>query len=66
MLLRILLILTRMAIDISKYGLDLHCEMLLSDFVEHIPMFEEMRKVVEQALRDMARKNNIYLNNNLI
>ena len=50
-----------MAIDISKYGLDLHCEMLLSDFVEHIPMFEEMRKVVEQALRDMARKNNIYL-----
>lgn len=50
-----------MAIDVTKYGLDLHCEMLLSDFVDQLPLYEEMRKAVEKILHDMARKNNIYL-----
>lgn len=50
-----------MAIDVTKYGLDMRCEMLLSDFVDRLPLYEEMRKAVEGILHDMAQINNIYL-----
>lgn len=39
--------------------LDVHCEMLLSEYHEKLPIYEKMKTVVLDLLRNCLDKNNI-------
>ncbi|MBQ7222564.1 MAG: hypothetical protein IJS02_03745 [Bacteroidales bacterium] len=41
------------------YGLDLHCSMILEEYLEKKPVFEEMKSHVLEILRDCLNKNNL-------
>ena len=36
--------------SVESYGLDLHCTMILEEYRENLPMFEEMRQVLQDKL----------------
>lgn len=48
--------------DFSKYGLDLHCTMILEEYVEARPVFEEMQQVLEKILHEKIKEQGIYVN----
>ena len=45
--------------DISKYGLDIHCQMILEEYREKQDVFKKMKEVVVQALRRSLKDNGI-------
>lgn len=51
-----------MAEGLEKYGLDLHCTMILEEYQEHLPVFEKMRQIVCSKLTESVAANGIYLN----
>lgn len=44
---------------LEKYGLDLHCTMILEEYVEMVPVFERMKDIVIDALNRLLQENNI-------
>lgn len=46
---------------IEKYGLDMHCSMILEEYRALKPMFEKMKDVVIRTLKESLRTNNIYV-----
>lgn len=49
-------------LPISKYGLDLHCSMILEQYRDAVPVFRKMQEVVDDALRDRISEQGIYVN----
>jgi len=47
--------------DIEKYGLDLHCNLMLEDFLEKQPILEKVKDVAIGALRKAVAENNMYV-----
>ena len=47
--------------DLEKYGLDLHCTMILEEFRELAPVFEKMKQTVMSALDEKIRENGLYI-----
>ena len=41
------------------YGLDLHCSMILEEYREAVPVFEEMKTFVLSALKEKMEQNNL-------
>jgi len=48
--------------SVEKYGLDLHCTMILEEYREALPVYEKMRQVVYDTLNRCISENGIYLN----
>lgn len=48
-----------MAEDLEKYGLDLHCTMILEEYREKMPVFEKMREVASNVLKKAIDDNGI-------
>lgn len=48
--------------DLSKYGLDLHCTMILEEYVAAKPAFEDMQKALDRILREKIDEQGIYVN----
>lgn len=46
----------------KNYGLDLHAEMLLDDYREQLPLFQQLQQVVEVKLRDAIGQMGIEVN----
>ena len=40
-------------------GLDLHCQMILEEYREALPVLEQMKEKVLQTLREALERNNI-------
>lgn len=47
--------------DVSKYGLDMRCSMLLEDFIGIRPVLEKMRRIAAGALKKAIDDNNVYV-----
>ena len=47
--------------DISKYGLNIHCNMLLEEYREALPVLREIEEVASSAFRKRLRDNNIVI-----
>lgn len=47
--------------DVGKYGLDIHCSMLLEDFIGIRPVLEKMREIAFDALKNAIDDNNVYV-----
>lgn len=45
--------------DISKYGLDLHCQMILEEYREKFDVFETMKDIVLSKLKECLDSNGI-------
>ncbi|MCQ2095242.1 MAG: hypothetical protein MJY59_00675 [Bacteroidaceae bacterium] len=45
--------------DIEKYGLDLHCSMIIEEYRENLPLFRKMQDIVVTRIRKCLRDNNI-------
>lgn len=48
--------------DLEKYGLDLHCTMILEDFRENIPVFEKILEIVKGKLWELINDAGLYVN----
>lgn len=48
--------------SLEKYGLDLHCTMILEEYRENVEVFEKIRNVAVDVLTRNISKNGIYLN----
>ena len=48
-----------MAEDLAKYGLDLHCTMILEEYRAMLPAFQRMKEAVLGVLTGCLRRNNI-------
>lgn len=46
-------------IDIEKYGLDMHCSMIIEEYREMMPVFRKMQEVVIAELKKCLKDNNI-------
>lgn len=46
----------------SKYGLDLHGEMLLEEYSDMLPLFEELQRVVTDRLNKLIRQSGMEVN----
>ncbi len=46
-------------IDIEKYGLDIHCSMIIEEYREKLPVFKKMQEVVLAELKKCLKENNI-------
>lgn len=44
------------------YGLDLHCQMILDEFRENLPIFEKMCDIVKTQLEKCIHDSNLYVN----
>jgi len=51
-----------MAESLEKYGLDMHCTMILEEYREFLPVFEKMRDVVREQLAKRIEENSLYVN----
>ena len=51
-----------MAEGLEKYGLDLHCTMILEEYRDNLPVFEIIRDIVYDKLKESIESNGIYLN----
>lgn len=51
-----------MADSLDKYGLDLHCTMILEEYRDMLPSFEIVRDIVYNRLKESIEGNGIYLN----
>ena len=47
---------------LEKYGLDLHCTMILEEYREYLPVFEKMQAVVREELHKQISDKGIYIN----
>ena len=47
--------------SLEKYGLDLHCTMILEEYRESLPIFEKMKEIVTQSLQQSISENGIYV-----
>ncbi len=45
--------------DFEKYGLDLHCTMILEEYDEKLQVFEKMKEIVIDKLNALLQENNI-------
>lgn len=45
--------------DISEYGLDLRCSMILEEYREYLPTFERMKEVVLDIIRKSLESNGV-------
>ena len=48
--------------SVEKYGLDLHCTMILEEYRETLPVYQKMQQIVTDSLRECISANGIYLN----
>lgn len=48
-----------MAEDLAKYGLDLHCTMILEEYRAMLPAFERIKEVVLRVLNGCLKSNNL-------
>lgn len=51
-----------MADSLEKYGLDLHCTMILEEYRENLDVFEKIRSIACDILKKNISDNGIYLN----
>lgn len=51
-----------MAEGLEKYGLDLHCTMILEEYREKLPVFEKIREILCDVLTRSIEANGIYIN----
>ncbi len=47
--------------NIEKYGLDLHCSMILEEYREKLPVFEKIKEIVTGVLSKALSENGIYI-----
>lgn len=47
--------------SLAKYGLDLHCTMILEEYRELKPVFEKMLEIVRTSLEKCVSENNLYV-----
>lgn len=47
--------------NFEKYGLDLHCSMILEEYNESLCVFEKMKSIVEDTLAKKITENGIYV-----
>lgn len=47
--------------ELSNYGLDLHCSMILDDYRETLPVLEKMKEIVQETLQSNIEANGIYV-----
>lgn len=47
--------------DLSKYGLDLRCTLMLEDFIRIRPVLERMRSIAEDAFLKVIKDNNVFI-----
>jgi len=47
--------------SLEKYGLDLHCTMILEEYRDTHDSFVIMKKIVLQQLRNLLKENNLYV-----
>lgn len=47
--------------SLDKYGLDLHCTMILEEYREAMPVFVKMMEIVRDQLSKCIAENNIYV-----
>ena len=45
--------------SLEKYGLDLHCTMILEEYREMQPVFEKMNSVILKSLKDCLKQNGV-------
>ena len=50
-----------MADSLDKYGLDLHCTMILEEYRDALPAFEAIRKVALESLEQSIKSNGLYI-----
>lgn len=50
-----------MAGNIEKYGLDLHCTMILEEYLDSLPVFRKMQDMVREKLLSQIDANGIYI-----
>ena len=50
-----------MADNLDKYGLDLHCRMILEEYCAAVPVFERMRILVKDNLTAQLESNGLYI-----
>ena len=50
-----------MSENIEKYGLDMHCNMILEEYRDMQPVFEKIRGIVTGALEKAIKENGIYI-----
>lgn len=48
--------------SLEKYGLDLHCTMILEEYRENLPVFEKMQEIVRGELEKQIASKGIYIN----
>ena len=48
--------------NLEKYGLDLHCTMILEEYREALPLYRKMQQVATDSLKKCIDENGIYLN----
>lgn len=48
--------------DISRYGLDLHCTMILEQYCDAVPVYRRMQEIVDKAIHDAVKEQGIYVN----
>ena len=48
-----------MAEDLEKYGLDLHCTMILEDYRDTLPIYEKIREIAHDAIKKALDDNGI-------
>ena len=44
------------------YGLDMHCQMILDEYRENLPVFHKMEEIVSKELYKCVKTNDIYVN----
>lgn len=47
--------------SVEKYGLDMHCTMLLEEYQESLPVFRKMREIVDKAIENGIKKGGFSL-----
>jgi len=47
--------------DMKKYGLDIHCTMIMEEYQEMLPIFRKLRDVVKTELKKMVDDAGIYV-----
>jgi len=45
----------------NKYGLDLHCQMIMDEYNENMPSYLKLLQVVDETLRSETRRNGLYV-----
>jgi len=48
--------------NVEKYGLDLHCTMLLEDFEDRHPIYESVEKIARGIIQEKITQNGLYIN----